>query len=217
VALLQEAKRFTAAGDASAKRDAREQGWNAHLTLAHPTGGHAGSAGCAVLVRVGSGITPAASHTVREPMRHRIAVAWVDAVVRGGIHCVSVYLRHSEGLSAENQAILEELFAVLRTLRGPWIVAADWNMPPKVLAQSRWLDMTQGVIFATQLPTCNESTYDYFVVHRSLARAVVGVQRIEDGGMNPHFASRLLIRGDARRFAVSPGSQPKGPQSACPP
>ena len=61
---------------------------------------------------------------------------------------------------------------------------------------------TGGVIFATSLPTCNESTYDFFVVHRSLAHAIFGVQRVEDGGCTPHWQSRLLIRGDARRLAV---------------
>ena len=65
-----------------------------------------------------------------------------------------------------------------------------------------WPLMVGGVIFATELPTCNDSTYDFFVVHRSIAHAVVGVQRIEDGGLNPHSVTRLLIRGDARRLAV---------------
>ena len=81
-----------------------------------------------------------------------------------------------------------------------------------------------GAIAATQLVTCNESTYDYFVVHRSLSHAVVGVQRLEDGGMNPHWASRLLLRGDARRFAIRRLVRPPkvndflhvGPQPQCP-
>ena len=113
---------------------------------------------------------------------------------------VSVYLRHSEGLSQENQAILEELCVVLLQLSGPWIVAGDGNLSPAVLADSSWLRTIRGVIFATPLP--NDSTYDFFVVHRQLAQAVAGVQRIEDGGACPHFYSRLLVRGDAKRFAV---------------
>ena len=44
--------------------------------------------------------------------------------------------------------------------------------------------------------------YDFFVVCRGLAAAVAGVQRIEDGGTSPHFFSRLLIRGDGRRFPI---------------
>ena len=59
-----------------------------------------------------------------------------------------------------------------------------------------------GIVVATSLATCNHSTYDYFMVHRSLKHAVAGVQQLENGGMNPHWASRLLLRGDARRFAI---------------
>jgi hypothetical protein len=198
----QETKRFSASGVESALADAKSQGWNAHLSLAHPTAAAMGSGGCAVMVRSGSGIIPASAQTVREPFRYRIAVAWVDAVCRGGIHCISVYLRHSEGLSPANMAILEELYAVVKQVKGPWLIAGDWNLTPQVLSGSAWLKMVSGVIFATELPTCHSSTYDFFVVHESLAPAVAGVQRIEDGGLNPHFLSRLLIRGDSRRFAV---------------
>ena len=202
VAMLQETKRFTQVGISAAKRDARVQGWNAHLSAAHPTSGHSGSGGCAVLVRAGSGITAAADTLVRDLYRHRIAVAWVDGIVKGGVHCVSVYLRDSEGLTPANIAILDELAVVVRSLRGPWIIAADWNLQPQTLADSLWPELVGGVVFATTLPTCNDSTYDYFVVQRDLASSVVGVQRIEDGGMHPHFSSRLFIRGDARRYAV---------------
>ena len=84
--------------------------------------------------------------------------------------------------------------------------------------------MVGGVIFAADLTTCNDNTYDYFVVRRSIAHAVVGVQRLEDGGMSPRWASRLLLRGDARRFAIRKlirppkvgGLLPHGPSEAPP-
>ena len=164
-------------------------------------------------------ITPPDEPIVREAFRHRIAVAWIDGVVRGGIHCISVYLIHSVGLSPANDAILEELFVVIRQLVGPWIIAGDWNVAPQLLAASQWLLMTEGVIFAPTLPTCNSSVYDYFVVQKGLAGSVAGVQRIEDGGASPHFFARLLVRGDARRFPIRKlvtaprvsGSLPFGP------
>ena len=49
---------------------------------------------------------------------------------------------------------------------------------------------------------CNDSVYDFFVVKRSIAHAVVGVQRLSDGGLNPHWPARLFLRGDARRHAI---------------
>ena len=88
---------------------------------------------------------------------------------------MSIYLRCSEGLSEANQFILEEAKAILLTVIGPWIIAADWNISPEILAESGWLQLVGGVIFATTLPTCNESTYDYFVVHKSIAHATAGI------------------------------------------
>ena len=202
ILLGQETKLFTAGGLKTATGDARNDGWNPVFTAAHPTSGTMGSAGNAVLAKKGTGIRPVLRSGISDATEHRLTLAWVDAVLRGGIYCLSVYLRHSEGMSEANQAILDDAAIALRSLRGPWIAAGDWNITPQVLADSRWLEVVGGVICATELPTCHDSVYDYFVVHRSLAKAVVGVQRLQDGGMNPHWASRLLIRGDARRYAV---------------
>ena len=87
-----------------------------------------------------------------------------------------------KGLSEANQEILEEVFAVVAALADPWIVMGDFNLRPKALSESRWLSMVKGVICATPLPTCNDSVYDFFVVHKSLAHAVAGDQRVDDGG-----------------------------------
>ena len=207
---------FTEPALRSAASEARRHGWSPVFTAAHPTSGTSGSGGNVVLTRKGTGIAAMERVGVRTATQHRLAVAWVDAVVRGGLYCASVYLRHSEGMSEANQAILEEVAVALQCLGGPWIVAGDWNLSPSVLAHSRWPEMVDGVIFATELPTCNESVYDYFVVHRSLARAVVGVQRLQDSGLNPHWASRLLLRGDARRYAVRELVKPRKVEAVLP-
>ena len=91
---------------------------------------------------------------------------------------MSIYLCESEGLSSENMSILEAAAVALGTATGPWIVGGDWNMPPQLLLQSGWLEIVQGVIVAPDPPTCNDSVYDYFVVHWSLAHAVAGVQQV---------------------------------------
>ena len=202
VVMLQKTKLFSDASVTSACNTARFLGWNPVFSLALRTAGTMGSGGCAVLTRKGSGIAPASNACFYDGVQHRLCLAWVDAVVRGGIHNLSVYLRDSEGLSDKNQHLLEQAAVALRIIDGPWVAAGDWNISPQTLASSGWLDMVGGVIFATELPTCNENTYDFFVVHRSLAHAVAGVQRLEDGGMNPHWPTRLIIRGDARRFAI---------------
>jgi len=124
------------------------------------------------------------------------------AVVRGGIHCITVRLRHTDGLSEANLAILEELYVVVKQLKGPLHIAGDWNLTPDVLASTQWLKMVGGIIFATQLPTCHSSTHSCFVLPSCFSQAVAGVQRIEDDGANPQFFARFLLRGDARRFAI---------------
>eukprot|EP00973_Karenia_brevis_P022898 3152259-Karenia_brevis.AAC.1 len=55
-----------------------------------------GSGGGAVLARKGTGIRPSTTGNAEEAAEHRVGLAWVDAVVRGGIHCMTIYLRDSE-------------------------------------------------------------------------------------------------------------------------
>ena len=160
------------------------------------------SGGGAVLAKKGTGVKRMCQHAIPEAMEHRLACAWVGCILKGGVHFLNVYLKDSEGLSATNQLLLETAAGALKGLQGPWIAQGDWNMPPETLAASKWLDIVNGVIFASQLPTCHDNVYDYFFVHRSLADAVVGVQRLQDGGSNPHWMARLIIKGNAKRFAV---------------
>ena len=68
--------------------------------------------------------------------------------------------------------------------------------------------MVKGIVFACELPTCNDSSYDYFVVSHNIAHAVAGVQRLDDSGLNPHHPCRLLVRSDARRKAVRKLARP---------
>ena len=35
-----------------------------------------------------------------------------------------------------------------------------------------------------------------------IAHAAAGIQRLDDTGCNPHWHTRLIMRGDARRFAI---------------
>ena len=120
--------------------------------------------------------------------------------MRGGIRFISLYLRHSEGMSESNREILEAAAAFLASVSGPWVVAADWNITPQVLEQSRWPELVGGKIHTPDGPTCAAKCYDYFVVEKGLSTAVAGVVRITDAGTYPHIPTRLLIRAaDCRR------------------
>ena len=92
------------------------------------------SDGVGVAAQVGIGHRPADDDVVPHAVTHRVVVAWVAAMVRGVVHAISIYLRHSEGLSQANLDILQHAAKVISKLRGPWITGGDWNMCHALLA-----------------------------------------------------------------------------------
>ena len=182
--------------------ESRANGWNPQIGLAHPTAGTAGSGGCSVLAKKGTGIAPAQASTFPDGSQHRLELTHVNAVLKGGLHCLSNYLIDGEGLSPSNMTRLEHAAVALNLCHGPWVMAGDFNIEPGDIARSGFLQMVDGVLFHTNSPTCGNNTRDYFIVHRSLAHAVIGIQRVDGVGLHPHSPVRLILRGDSRRFAV---------------
>jgi exonuclease III len=202
---------------AQAKRQAEHLGWRAHFGPALVTSAKGTSGGVAVVSRKGLGSTP--HEIIPDAYKHRIGGAWISAVVKGGIHVFSVYLKDGQDLSETNAAILTQLAAAIGSVRGPWVVGGDWNMTPQTLKASNWPATVKGHICAPSEPTCFDNTYDFFVVSDSLSGAVVDVKRISDGGCYPHWMARLYLHGAARAKAVRrlvrpdhvPGVLPLGP------
>ena len=136
---------------------------------------------------------------IPEGVQHRVAFSHVGAIVKGGLHLGSVWLRDTEGMTDENMAILQAVSQALTKLKGPWILGGDWNMPPEELMKSGWVDSIEGVIVATKSNTCNNSVFDYFVVSAKLRHAVRGIQLVNDHAFSPHHPARMYIDGNARR------------------
>lgn len=198
---MQETKRVISDDDPTALgRCARKLGWSACAWSARRNPSGQASGGVAVIARRGIGICP--HEVVKEDCQYRQGFAHFNGCCRGGIHCGSVWMKDSEGLSATNLRLLANLASSIGRLRGPWLLGGDWNMEPSTLQACGWLDAVDGVVVATSLPTCHSSIYDYFVVSRGLLPAVVGIQRLDDAGLSPHWPTRLLLRGDARRFST---------------
>ncbi len=65
-------------------------------------------------------------------------------------------------------------------------------------------------------PTCNDNTYDYFVVSRSLAHAVLGASRILDVDPSPHYPTRLFLRARPRAVLVRQLRRPLPFEAALP-
>ena len=207
----------------SASREASKLGWTASLGLALRTAADRGSGGCGVLVKKGIGLCRS-THEVKPALRHRIHHAWMGGITKGGVHCISAYLRDGEDASEGNLEILTEVAILVKSLKGQWIVAGDFNMSPTTLAATNWHKLIGGRILAPHQPTCLSQTYDYFVVKAGFAQAVEKVQVLDDGGLFPHSPSRIYIRADARRHAVRkltrptkiPGRLPHGPANIPP-
>ena len=102
--LLRETKVSNTGDEDYIARRGRSLGWNCIASSAHRIAADPASSGCAIAVRRGVGISPH-EHHVRDSFRHRLHVAWVAGVLHGGLHCASIWLQDSEGLSAENFAI----------------------------------------------------------------------------------------------------------------
>ena len=69
-------------------------------------------------------------------MRHRVHLSWTGAILKGGLYTLSIYLKDAEGLSETNMAIFEAAAVCINSLRGPWVIAGDWNITPEVLEAS---------------------------------------------------------------------------------
>jgi hypothetical protein len=132
----------------------------------------------------------------------RVRISFVNAILKGGLFIISIYLWHSEGLSERNLSLLNHLARVLASLRAPWLIAGDWNMVPALLCKSGWLSLIKGDIHATGASTCNLQEYDYYVLDARLSPAVVAVKSISGSSNSPHVPTRLYLRGNARSLMV---------------
>ena len=188
--LLQEMK-IPGHEDCSRAEDAAKNlGWQAKFNAAITTEKGGVSAGVGILAKKHVGMRHGTLMAAPR-FRSRIMHSWLGLGRKGGVHVFSVYLWTSEGMSQRNRELLDELQRLTRLVKGPWIVGGDMNMVPEKMV--KWATDNHATIFAPGTPTCNCSTIDYFIVHRSLADSVVGTQVISDLGGRPHFGVRLLI------------------------
>ena len=200
--LLQE-MRVRMANCAQTERSAAPGGWALSVGPALDTAAGSTSAGVAVSARSHFGLARSPGIHAIEVDRSRVIVRWIGAVCRGGIHLVSVYLYFGEGLSPQNVDLLQTIAGVVSELRGPWILAGDFNLTPEDVRGTGWLELLNGVIHAPSVPTCNGRVIDFFVTSASLASAVVAVSVVLDSGTSPHSAVRLLLRASPRSVMIN--------------
>ena len=73
-------------------------------------------------------------------LQGRFMVKHIGAMCKGGFHLASGYLHSSLGIKhKKNLDWLQDASVVLKTLHGPWVLAADFNATPEQLTDTGWL------------------------------------------------------------------------------
>jgi len=182
----------------------RGLGWRCSVGVCLHADGGGRSAGVAVAYRSHVGMADACDDDVLpENLLGRFRVKKMGAVCKGGVHFASAYLHSSIGATHHlNLDLLQSVAAVLSTLSGPWILAADFNCTPAELMATGWPKLVGGTIVAPLLPTCGERTIDFFVVSSCLDQAVLKAVVVGDSMCSPHSAVRLYIKAAPRQIMV---------------
>ncbi len=203
-----------------AEREAERAGWKASIREAEATEANGITAGLAIAVRKHLGLSRLGGGGAEcdDDLSARVHVRWMGGVVRGGLHLLTAWPHHTEGATERNIDILDRLARAIDSVKGPWLVGADWNITPEALLATGWLDLVDGVVVAPMGATCNSSCIDYFVVSRSFVHAVQGVSLISNADFHPHKAVRIYLKADARALQVRRLKAPRAfPANAGPP
>lgn len=117
---------------------------------------------------------------------------------------VAAYLLPGLGPTGQNLTRLAELGSVLRALRVPWLIAADWNMEAGLLQRSQWLAEMAGTCGGEPkvlLPqgaqiTCKcggGTLIDYMVASPVMAEYIHRVGLDDHAPWTPHAGLRLEL------------------------
>jgi endonuclease/exonuclease/phosphatase family metal-dependent hydrolase len=151
------------------------------VVAAKATSKDGSSSGVAVASRlhIGLGKSAAGDLPVSEQIRNRFGIVHVEGGFKGGFHLATIYCHTKIGIKAKsNLDLLEEAGACLRTLNGPWVLCGDFNCTPADIRDTGWTDVVKGAVHAPPTPTCNDKTYDFFIVSRDISHAVRRVSTV---------------------------------------
>ena len=138
----------------TAQRQAARAKWSLAMEPARLTEAGACSAGIGIAVRSHIGHSEVPGLSPLQCLETRVKITHLGAVCAGGLFLISAYFWRSEGASERNLALLQGIAQQIRRLHGPWIMAADFNLPPAVLRKTGWLQLVNGQVHATGQPTC---------------------------------------------------------------
>ena len=150
------------------------------------------------------------------PCPSRFVCAKWHAVAKQGILMCSLYLWTGEGLSMRNRCLLDCVGSYLFALSMPFVIGADWQVPPDDLCSSGFPMAVNAQVVAPEGYTykVNEytATLDYFLVSDVLynADAVVSCNVLDQAGIvSKHFPVELVLSGECTRSTCKTIRKPK--------
>ena len=118
---------------------------------------------------------------------------------RSNLVVILLYLTSSSGLDLGNKRRLASVSALVATLKDPWLILGDWNLPPSELESSGWLEKIQGELV---LPhgvefTCSTGTsntlLDFGVRSKSADSIVQGLFPVTEVPWGTHLGLELRL------------------------
>ena len=110
---------------------------------------------------------------------------------------LAAYLPPGPHAAPVREATLAELSRLVRSVRTPWVIAADWNLPAADLAAGGFLAFTRGIVVVPDGPTCLQgrgTTIDYLVCSPDL-HGGIHLSRDLAVPWAPHVGLRYRVTG----------------------
>jgi hypothetical protein len=119
---------------------------------------------------------------------------------------INAYLHANIGCEGINLQKLSFVAKIIKVLRMPFMVAADWNVTPEELLQSVWIRQAKGVVIKPPVEnTCNAgrgAMLDFVVASPECAELIEAIEVDYDGSWRPHFGYIVKIKGKPVKYMV---------------
>ena len=118
--------------------DARKLGWKLVGPTAKETSKRGVSASVAIAVRayLGTALSAQIADLSSPGSGERLSAVWSRFGPGTGILVLSAYLWHTEGPTLRNKKLLVTAISRAKYFGCPWIISADFQMPPEALMKS---------------------------------------------------------------------------------
>ena len=137
---------------------------------------------------------------------HMCLSACMLRLVNMSVLIVSMYMYDGEGLSNRNLTCLAQLYALVCIFKLPFICCGDFNMPPRILAESGYLGLLHADILCTNLTatlknTDNPDSHIDYVVHSIEVRSIIILSYCRCSRESPYsFSSVYFSKAETNGF-----------------